>query len=80
MYKQPRPILRDENYADLQSSIRQAIDKFIKSPQTIPYRNCLNCSKWDFEKDQCKLYNAKPPTEIIVYSCPSYVDGEDIPF
>jgi len=80
MYKQPKPIMRQENYADLHTAIRDAIDKQIKNPKTVPYQNCLNCEHWNFGKDLCGLHNAKPPTEIIVYSCPDYKDNDDIPF
>jgi hypothetical protein len=80
MYKQPKPIMRQNNYADLYSGIQNSIDKVIKNPMTVPYQNCLNCEHWSLTKDLCKLYNAKPPTEILVYSCPSYKDDQDIPF
>lgn len=80
MYKQPTPIMRDESYADLYSAIQAAVDRVIKKPSSVPYKNCLNCEHWDFGNDLCGLYNAKPPTEIIVYSCPSHKDNQDIPF
>ena len=80
MYKQPTPIMRDENYADLYVGIKAAIDSVIKNPMSVPYKNCLNCEHWHNGKDLCELYNAKPPTEIIVYSCSSHKDNQDIPF
>ncbi len=72
--------MRQENYADLHSGINAAIDNIIKNPKTIPYQNCLNCEHWNEAKDICGLYNVKPPTEILIYSCPSYKDDQDIPF
>lgn len=79
-YTQPKPVMRQSSYADFYQAIQTAIDRVIKTPATVPYQNCLNCTHWDFVDDKCKLYNAKPPTEIIVYSCPSHEDNEDIPF
>lgn len=80
MYKQPKPILRQSTYADFYQAVQVAVDRVIKTPTTLPYQNCLNCAHWQFGKDQCGLYNAKPPTEILIYSCPSHVDNDDIPF
>lgn len=79
-YIVPKPILRQSSYADFYQAVQVAVDRVIRKPDTVPYQNCLNCVKWDFGKDICGLYNAKPPTEIIVYSCPSYEDNDDIPF
>jgi len=80
MYKQPKPTMRQNNHADFYSDIHTALDKVIKNPITMPYQNCLNCKHWDFGKDLCNKFNVKPPTEIIVYSCPAYEDDLDIPF
>lgn len=74
MYKQPKPILRQEAWLNLNSAIVQHI-----TTANI-FQNCLNCMNWDFGKDQCKKYQAKPPAEIIVYSCPDYQDDGEIPF
>lgn len=79
-YKQPKPIMRTISYTDFHSGIIAAVDKVIKNPSMQPYQNCLNCEHWHFGKDLCGLFNAKPPTDIIVYSCESYKDGNDIPF
>lgn len=80
MYKQPKPIMRQSSYADFNQAIQVAVDRVIKQPQTVPYQNCLNCTHWKYTEDICGLYDAKPPTEILVYSCPSYEDNNDIPF
>ncbi len=80
MYKQPKPIIRQNNHVDFHSAIQTAVDNVIKNPMTMPYQNCLNCKHWKPTDDICGLYKAKPPTEIIVYSCPSYEDDMDIPF
>lgn len=79
-YKQPKPIIRAIPHGDLFSTINESIRKFINNSANHPFQNCLNCKSWDFGKDICGKYGAKPPTEIIVYSCESYEDGEDIPF
>lgn len=42
-------------------------------------QSCLNCISWDKEKDQCDEYKAKPPAQIIVYSCGPGWEA-DIPF
>jgi hypothetical protein len=44
------------------------------------YQNCLNCLNWKHKEDICGKYNIKPPTKIIVNSCPDYVDEMEIPF
>lgn len=80
MYKQPKPIIRPIPHGDLFSTIGDAIRKQITHAANFPFQNCLNCKHWKFDKDLCGKYNAKPPTEIIVYSCPAYEDFDDIPF
>ena len=74
MYKQPTPIIRQNVYLELQSDLVRLI------ANSRAYQNCLNCQHWSNERDLCKKFNAKPPTEIIVYSCPEYIDDENIPF
>jgi len=73
-YKEPKPILRQEAWLNLQTTLVRQI--------TIAniFQNCLNCSHWNFAEDQCGKFKAKPPTDIIVYSCPEYADNNDIPF
>lgn len=80
MYKQPKPIMRQSSYADFYQAVQAAVDNVIKNPMTVPYQNCLNCEHWKREADLCGMFNAKPPTEIIVYSCPEYKDDNDVPF
>ena len=80
MYKQPKPIMRQASYTDFRSALDNAIEHIIHDPKTMPYQNCLNCKHWNFGKDLCTKFDAKPPTEIIVYSCPAYEDDLDIPF
>lgn len=80
MYEQPKPIVRAIPHGDLFSTVNEAIRKFISNANNHPFQNCLNCRSWNFKQDLCGKYNAKPPTEIIVYSCPAYEDNEDIPF
>jgi hypothetical protein len=68
------PILRKEVYVELQSDLVRLIAK------SRAYQNCLNCEHWKYKEDLCGKHNAKPPTEIIVYSCPDYLDDDNIPF
>jgi hypothetical protein len=74
MYKQPKPILRQEAWLTLNSALVHHITT------ADIFQNCLNCMNWDLAGDKCKKYDAKPPAEIIVHSCPEYVDGMEIPF
>lgn len=77
-YEQPKPILRQESYMDLVAAINKL---FIgRSNFTHIYQNCLNCKHWNYGDEICNKYNARPPTEIIIYSCPEYEDNGDIPF
>jgi hypothetical protein len=80
MYKQPKPILRPDAHSNLYGSFNDAIGKYITNPLMHPFQNCLNCKNWDFPKDECGKFKAKPPTEILIYSCPEYIDGEEVPF
>lgn len=80
MYKQPKPILRQTQYLDLKSMINREIERYMEHPASYPFQNCLNCMNWDNKNDQCGKYNVKPPAEIIINSCPEYVDGMEIPF
>lgn len=75
-----KPIVRAIPHGDLYSTINEAIRKFIVNSNNNPFQNCLNCIHWKQKEDKCGLYNAKPPAEIIVYSCPSYTDIEEIPY
>lgn len=80
MYKQPKPILRNEHYSDFKSAVDREIERHIKNPASYPFQTCLNCMHWKYEQDLCGLYNSKPPAEIIVFSCSSYSDDGEIPF
>lgn len=73
-YIQPKPILRQQAWLELQSTLVKNIT------YSNPFQNCLNCQHWEFGNDQCGLYKAKPPTEILIYSCPDHKDNNDIPF
>ena len=77
MYQQPKPILRTESLENLKQSVVRLFDK---NRVGYPYKNCLNCLNWDAGKEVCKKYNARPPAEIIVYSCPEHEDDDEIPF
>jgi hypothetical protein len=74
MYKQPKPILRQEVWLNLQTDLIKNITR------SDIFQNCLNCMNWDYPNDQCKKYQVKPPAEIIVNSCPDYQDDGEIPF
>lgn len=64
----------------MEETIRREIQRMFKSEQSqYPYRNCLNCTNWNFDMDGCNRFKAKPPTEIIVYSCEQW-EEERIPF
>lgn len=76
-YKKPAPIIRDT----MVPTIQYAIEKIFKvGAVEYPYKNCLNCIRWSAERDICVKFNAKPPTEILVYSCEKHEDNDDIPF
>ena len=74
MYKQPVPILRQEVWLNLQTDLVKTITR------SNIFQNCLNCMHWEFKNDQCGKYKVKPPTEILIYSCPDYKDDSEIPF
>lgn len=75
-YKKPRPILRQEAWNELQSSLV----KILNNPRAIPYQNCLNCKHWNYGQEICNRFNSRPPADVIVYSCDYYDDNDDIPF
>lgn len=33
------------------------------------WRSCVNCDKWDKERQICAKANARPPAEIIAIAC-----------
>lgn len=75
-YKKPMPTIRPSST----SSVQYAIEKIFKVREAdFPYRNCLNCINWDHGNEICKMFNARPPATIIVYSCEKYEEN-DIPF
>ena len=74
MFKQPKPILRQDAWLNLSSTLIGNITN------ANVFQNCLNCMNWDYAGDKCKKYDAKPPAEIIVYSCPDYQDDGEVPF
>ncbi len=80
MYKQPKPIVRATPHGDLFSTVNDAIRQFIYNANNHPFQNCLNCKHWKYKEDICGKFGARPPTEIIVFSCPAYEDNEEIPF
>lgn len=77
MYKQPIPVLRTESVENLKQAIVRLVDR---NRVGYPYKNCLNCLSWNEGAELCKKFNARPPAEIIVYSCPDHEDNDEIPF
>jgi len=75
-YLKPKPILRQEAWLELQS----ALTKILNNPHSIPYQNCLNCKYWNYGQELCNKFNARPPADVICYSCEHYEDNDDIPF
>ncbi len=75
-----KPILRTYQYHEFKTAIDVAVEKHIKSQAAFPFQSCINCIHWKIDADVCGLYNAKPPAEIIVFSCPSYADDGEIPY
>lgn len=41
--------------------------------------SCINCINWDMKAETCTHYGARPPAEVIVFSCGDAWDI-DIPF
>lgn len=38
---------------------------------------CLTCTEFEEGTEKCRLANARPPANVIVYGCPQW---DDIPF
>ena len=70
----PKLIVRKDTYDNLSSYFGRLLNG-----QNV-YQNCLNCTGWNHGKDICGKFNAKPPAEVIVYSCEAYEDNDEIPF
>lgn len=79
-YIKPEPKLREKTHVEIRSSITNVIDKNLQNSIGHPFKNCLNCTHWSLSKDWCDKYKTKPPTDILIYACPSHDDDEDIPF
>lgn len=75
-----KPILRVHQYHEFKTAIDNAVEKHIKSVVAYPFQNCLNCMEWRYDLDICGKHNAKPPTHILIYSCPDYKDDGEIPY
>lgn len=74
-YRKPVPTLTPYT----EGLIRQSVERLFKPTDgSYPYRNCLNCDHWNFDMDGCNKFRAKPPTDIIVYSCEQW--EQEIPF
>jgi len=37
------------------------------------FRSCLNCDNWSNDKQECSKFNAKPPADVIVFSCEEWL-------
>ena len=77
-YVKPTSKIREGKEIELRSSIANLIHRYLTGSN--PYKNCLNCTHWDYGKDQCGKFNAKPPTDVIVYSCSQHEDNDEVPF
>ncbi len=73
-YKEPKPIIRQEVWLNLQTDLVRLI------ANSRIHQNCLNCMNWKYDLDLCGKYNLKPPTDILINSCPDYQDDGEIPF
>lgn len=66
-------------HIEKQEARMKAIDvhRFMIKSEAFP--SCLNCDNWREADETCKLYNARPPAQVVVYSCGQQWVA-DIPF
>lgn len=74
-----KPKLRNDVEIDLGYMIRHAIITGLQQ-QRHPYKNCINCNRFDQQKEICKKFNARPPARVIAYGCPEHDDMYEVPF
>lgn len=73
-----RRVRQGEAYYDNRSALFGVIEEWLATADL--YRTCLNCKHWQAGPELCGKFNARPPAQIIVNSCPDYSDAEEIPF
>lgn len=44
------------------------------------FRSCTTCLHWLTEKEECGLFNLRPPATTIVDGCEKYEDFDEIAF
>lgn len=74
-----KPRLRNDVEIDLGYLIKHAVFRAIED-QRHPFKNCINCTKFDQKNEICNQYKARPPARVIAYGCPEHVDMYEVPF
>lgn len=66
---------------ELKKAIREATDEAVHDVLfTSGYlQTCLNCTKFEEEKEVCTLAGARPPARVIAFGCEAFVEAEDEP-
>lgn len=62
--------------SEIQQIAMQAFHETLIKHATI--KSCLNCYSFNKDTEVCAVANARPPAQILVYSCPAW--DREIPF
>lgn len=82
MYK-PTPKLRTDAKNDLHGALHGAIAGAIGSMFNLsnyPFQTCLNCANFKEVKEQCGLWNDRPPARVIAFGCDKWKEEDRIPY
>lgn len=85
MVNQFKPKVRNEAKQDfaafLKKGMENSINQILNSNYLkFPYQTCIICRNFNENKEECKLFNAKPPARVIAFGCDKFDDLEEIPF
>lgn len=62
------------------AKLTQAVTMAVKEQLDAATRTCVNCERFNQEKELCGIYNARPPAAVIVIGCEKHKEIDDIPF
>lgn len=66
---------------ELRAAVRAAVDDAIQDALFVSgyLQTCLNCTKFDEQKELCVAANARPPARVIAFGCESFEECEEQP-
>ena len=75
-----KPTLRSEAKAELAASASNAVYRVLEMIDNYPFQTCMRCDHFEEAKENCKLFNMRPPAKVIAFGCEKFTDDDWIPF